>query len=238
MFIDSDTLIPKDAISELLKMDVDIASGLYFGKGKPYLPVARIKEDDRHFFLEDFEFNDIMEVEGVGMGCCLIKTKVFEKMEFPYFKLEWRTKEKINYQIAEDLYFCEKAKEQGFKTYLNTGILCEHFGIEVGAQHFMIYKEALKQDRIAREEMIEDLAEFEKVDRDEVLNRFLVRHQLREKEMDKVDFSDSKQVYDYYVNNKWEIYDHLEWHFSSRRTFDKQLVEEIKTKSQIEQLRF
>ena len=230
MFIDSDTLIPSNAINELLKMDVDIASGLYFGKGKPYLPVARIKEDNRHFYLEDFEFGQIMEVEGVGMGCCLIKTKVFKDMKFPYFKLEWRTTEGIKYQIAEDLYFCEVAKENGFKIHLNTGILCEHYGIEVNANHFMIYKEQLKQDRKEREEMIEDLGKFEKIPREEVLRRFLKRHTLRKEEMDKVDFSDSKQVNDYYVNNNYEIYDHLEWHFGKRRNFDKNLLEEIKTK--------
>ncbi len=229
MFIDSDTLIPAGAISELLKMDVDIASGLYFGKGKPYLPVARIKEGGRHFFLEDFEFNQIMEVEGVGMGCCLIKAKVFEKIKYPYFKLEWRTTEGVQYQIAEDLYFCDEVQKQGIKVHLNTGIVCEHFGSEVTANHFMIYKEELKRDREEREEMIQDLMEFEKIDREEVLKRFLTRFKLRGEEMKKVDFSDSKQVNDYYINNNYEIYDHLEWHFGKRRAFDKNLLEQIKT---------
>ena len=57
LFIDSDTIIPSGALDTLLAMDVDIASGLYFSKGKPYLPVARMKEGDKHCFLEDFEFN-------------------------------------------------------------------------------------------------------------------------------------------------------------------------------------
>ncbi len=228
LFIDSDMLIPRGAIDKLLEMDVDIASGLYFSKGKPYLPVARVQEGDRHFFLEDFKYNDIMKVAGVGMGCCLIKTKVFKDMKNPYFKLEWREHEGKQYQIAEDLYFCEVARKKGFEVWLNTGVVCGHYGTEVDASHFNIYKEQLKIDREDREEMMEDLIAFEKVDREEILRRFTTRQELRREEMDKVDFSDSKQVNDYYVNNKWEIYDHLNWHFQKRRNYDKQLVEEIK----------
>ena len=229
-FIDSDMIIPKGAVEALLDMNVDIASGIYFTKGKPYLPVARVKEGDRHFYLEDFEFNDIIKVAGVGMGCCLIKTKIFKDLKFPYFKLEWREHEGISYQIAEDLYFCEEAAKKGYVSYLNTGVMCGHFGTEVDASHFAMYKEQLKQDRKDREEMLEDLMEFEKISREEVLRRLLKRFELRKEEMNKVDFNDSKQVIDYYTNNNYEIYDHLEWHFKGRRSFDKKLVEEIKSK--------
>jgi len=230
-FIDSDTIIPSGALDTLLEMDVDIASGLYFTKSKPYLPVARIKEGDKHFFLEDFEFNQIMEVQGVGMGCCLINMKVFDKMEFPYFKLEWREKDGIKYQIAEDLYFCDEAVKLGHKVHLNTGVVCSHFGTEVDANHFMMYKEQLKIDRDDREEMIKDLMDFENISREEVLKRFVKRFELRKEEMDKVDFNDSDQVLEYYKNNNYELYDHLEWHFKGRRNYDKKLVEDIKTQS-------
>jgi len=227
-FIDSDVLIPKGALDELLKMDVDIASGLYFSKGKPYLPVARVKEGDRHFFLEDFEFNQIMEVQGVGMGCCLIKTDVFRNLDFPYFKLEWRKHEGKDYQIAEDLYFCDEAKKKGYKVYLNTSIACPHYGIEVGPEQFVVYKQSLKEDKEDREEMIQDLMEFEKLSREEILSNFLHRHELRKEEISKYDFNDPKQVWEYYVNNNYEIYDQLEWHFKGRRSFDKKMLAEIK----------
>ena len=228
MFIDSDTIIPKGAVDALLNMNVDIASGLYFSKGKPYLPVARVKEGDRHFFLEDFEFNQILEVQGVGMGFCLIHTKVFKDLEFPYFKLEWKKFEGKDYQIAEDLYFCDEAIKKGYKIHLNTGVVCNHFGVEVGPEQFLIYKENLKQDREDREEMITDLMEFENKTREEILSNFLHRHELRKEEMKKYDMNDPKQVFNYYVNNQWEIYDHLEWHFQGRRSFDKKLLAQIK----------
>jgi ubiquinone/menaquinone biosynthesis C-methylase UbiE len=227
-FIDSDTIIPSGALEDLLAMDKDIASGLYFSKGKPYLPVARIKEGDKHGFLEDFEFNEIMEVQGVGMGCCLIKTSIFKEMEFPYFKLEWRQKDGIHYQIAEDLYFCDEAVKLGHKVFLNTGVVCDHFGSEVGPSHFLMYKEQLKIDKDDREEMIEDLMSFENLPREEIIKRFVNTFELRKEDMEKLEFSNSDQVLDYYKNNNYEIYDHLEWQFKGRRSFDKKLVEDIK----------
>lgn len=228
LFIDSDILIPQGGIDKLINMNVDIASGLYFAKGKPYLPVARLREGDRHFFLEDFEFNNIIKVAGVGMGCCLIKTEVFKNLEFPYFKLEWRESEGKKYQIAEDLYFCENAIEKGYEINLNTGVICEHFGTEVNPSHFMIYKDQLKKDKEDREELIEDLMEFEKVDREEIMKRFRNNKKLRAEEMKKVDFSKPDEVSEYYKNNNYEIYDHFEWHLKGRRAFDKKLVEAIK----------
>lgn len=227
-FIDSDTLIPGGALDALLAMDVDIASGLYFAKGRPYLPVARVKEGDKHFYLEDFEYNSIYEVQGVGMGCCLIKTSVFDGMEFPYFKLEWRKHDGVDYQIAEDLYFCDEAIKKGHKVHLNTGVVCDHFGIEVGAEHFQPYKEQLKEDKIDRDEMIEDMMEFEKLPREKIFSNFLHRFDLREEEMKGYDLKNPEENWKYSVENKFEIYDHLEWHFKGRRSFDKKLLKDIK----------
>jgi len=230
LFLDSDIIMPKRAIDDLIDMNVDIASGLYFAKGKPYLPVARVLKDDMHFYLEDFEYNQIMDVAGVGMGMCLIKADVFKKLEYPYFKLEWK-KDNENvgwYQVAEDLYFCDKAREAGYKIKLNTGLILEHEGIPVGASHFNLYKEQIALDKENREELFEDLAKFEKVEVDEIRRRFEQRHKLRAEEMKKYDFNDLKSVDDYYRNNNYEIYDHFHWHLKGRRSFDKKLLEDIK----------
>jgi 2-polyprenyl-3-methyl-5-hydroxy-6-metoxy-1,4-benzoquinol methylase len=231
MFIDADMLLPPNAIDDLIDMNLDIVSGLYFQKGKPYLPVARIKrneDDEEHKFLEDFEFGEVLKVAGTGMGCCLIKREVFENIEYPYFRFEWKEINGKLQQFAEDLYFCDKAKKAGFDTYLNTGIVCEHFGTEVGASHFLMYKEQIKQDKLDREEVISCLAELDNITEDEVFERLRKRFELRETEWNKVDKNNPKEVEDYYINNNYEIYDHFHWHLNQRRNFDKKLVETIK----------
>jgi len=232
MFIDADMLLPSNAIDNMVDMDLDIVSGLYFQKGKPYLPVARIKNKDsqEHNFLEEFEFGKVIKVSGAGMGCCLIKTKVFKYLEYPYFKFEWKEKEGEMVQLAEDLYFCEKAEKAGFDTYLNTGIVCEHFGAEVGAAHFLMYKDELKRDKKDREDVISCLAEIDNISEEEVLEKLKNNKELRNEEWEKVDKENQKEVEDYYINNTFEIYDHFQGHLNDRRKFDKLLVEEIKRK--------
>jgi 2-polyprenyl-3-methyl-5-hydroxy-6-metoxy-1,4-benzoquinol methylase len=228
LFIDSDIIMPSGAIDKLIDMNEDIASGLYFAKAKPYLPVARVMKGDKHFYLEDFEYNKIMDVAGVGLGLCLIKSDVFRKLTYPYFKFEWKDDENGIYEVAEDLYFCDNARAVGYSIKLNTGLLLEHEGIPVDYTHFNRYKELIKQDMEDREELIEDLADFEKVDVKEIRRRFERRHELRNEEFKKVDFTDEKSIDDYYRNNNYEIYDHFFWHLEGRRSFDKKLVEDIK----------
>ena len=233
MFIDADMILPPKAIDDLIDMNLNIVSGLYFAKGKPYLPVARIKKNDDdidHKFLETFEFGKVMKVAGAGMGCCLIKADVLKKLEYPWFKFEWKKIKGSMQQLAEDLYFCNAAKKIGYDTYLNTGIVCEHFGAEVGISHFMMYKDALKIDKLDREEVIECLMELDKISEEEVMERLAEHLALRNTEWDKIDKSNPKEVNDYYINNNYEIYDHFHWHLNNRRPFDKKLVEEIKMK--------
>ena len=239
MFIDADMILPPNAVDNLIDMNVGIASGLYFTKGKPYLPVARIKkkksevdeweQDSTHRHLEDFEFNKTMNVAAVGMGCCLIKAEVFKKTEFPWFKFEWKQHNGKHYQLAEDLYFCDNALKQGYKTFLNTGIICEHFGTEVGLSHFMMYKDQLKEDKENREDVISHLMKMDNISEDEVLRIFRDRANLRNNEWEETaDKNSSKSIEDYYINNHYGIYDHFNWHLNARRGFDKKIVEAIK----------
>jgi 2-polyprenyl-3-methyl-5-hydroxy-6-metoxy-1,4-benzoquinol methylase len=230
LFIDSDILMPKGAIDKLIDMDTDIASGLYFAKSKPYLPVARVIKNTKHFYLEDFEYNQIIDVAGVGMGLCLIRSNVFKKLQYPYFKFEWKNDEMGIYQLAEDLYFSDKAREAGFSIKLNTGILLEHEGVPVNASHFNLYKEQLALDKENREELMKDLADFEEVEEVEIRRRFEQRQALRNEEFAKMvpDKTDEKALDNYYKNNNYEIYDHFFWHLEGRRSFDKKIVEDIK----------
>jgi 2-polyprenyl-3-methyl-5-hydroxy-6-metoxy-1,4-benzoquinol methylase len=231
LFLDSDIIMPSGAIDKLIDMNVNIASGLYFSKGKPYLPVARVLKGDKHFYLEDFEYNQIMDVAGVGMGICLIKTDIFKRISYPYFKLDWRNDISTGwYQVAEDLYFCDKAREAGYSIKLNTGIVCEHEGIPVGASHFNLYKEQIALDKADREELMNDLSEFEGISLEEIRSKFMNQHSLRNAEFNQMvpDKKDLVALDNYYKNNTYEIYDHFFWHFEGRRSFDKKLVEDIK----------
>lgn len=234
LFLDSDIITPNGAIDKLIDRDLDIVSGLYFQKSKPYLPVARLEKGDKHLFLEDFNYGELMEVAGVGMGLCLIKADVFRHLKYPFFKFEW--KEDPNggrpFELAEDLYFCDEARKAGYKIILDTGCLLEHDGAPIGEAHFNIYKTELARDKRDRDELITDLAEFDKITEEEVTKILKNNNALRTAQFDEIvkDKNNSEQIDKYYRENTYEIYDHFNWHINGRRNFDKKLIADIKAK--------
>ena len=76
-----------------------------------------------HEVVRSWTTGDIVEVDVIGMGFTLIHREVFEAIEPPYFYYEHGRKEG---GVSEDFYFCEKAREAGFKIAVHTGVLCKH----------------------------------------------------------------------------------------------------------------
>jgi hypothetical protein len=133
-FIDSDCVLPPDALKRLVAHDKDIVAGMYFHKTAPFAPVVyKIGEKNLYDVMMDYPKNTVMEVDGVGMGCCLIKTSVFEKFvhdvngqqECYAFEPIPATKKRPSI-TGEDFAFCHRAQEAGYKIYVDTGLQCKH----------------------------------------------------------------------------------------------------------------
>jgi FkbM family methyltransferase len=60
------------------------------------------------------------------MGCVLIKSDVFRKLEYPHFYY----KSALNHRdtVSEDVYFCMKARVNGFTVWTDPSIKCDHIG--------------------------------------------------------------------------------------------------------------
>lgn len=131
LWIDSDMIIPKNTLIQLLSHDKDIVSGVYAYK---LLPTAgqgrnavakRFKKDAKDTY-EDISLSEIreserlMEIDGVGFGCVLTKVDVFKNIKKPWFR--------YTPNMGEDIYFCRKAQKAGYKVYLDTSIRCGHIG--------------------------------------------------------------------------------------------------------------
>jgi GT2 family glycosyltransferase len=130
LFLDDDVLPPDDGLVRLVMDALPVVGGLYFQKVPPYTPfVIRRKNRDKPWNLtdklewdKDFAFNyprdQIVEVDATGLGFMLIRREVFETVKPPWFEMTQ------NY--GEDFSFCWKARQAGFKVYVDTRVKCLH----------------------------------------------------------------------------------------------------------------
>ena len=129
LFLDSDMVPPADMLIKLIEHDKDIVSALAFRRVPNYEPC--IFKDDMEFYL-DYP-KGLIEIEGVGMACTLIKRKVFEAVPEPWFF--------PNKILGEDLSFCVRARHAGFKIFCDTELICGHVTQEtIGEAHYIAYR--------------------------------------------------------------------------------------------------
>lgn len=128
LFIDSDIYFTIEGFERLLSHKKPIVSGLYFQKSPERLPVAYKKVRPRTLFhlpITDHitEIEPFMEVEGAGLGFCLIRNEVLRAMD----------SDRINpfepYKgLGEDFSFFYRCRKKGYKVYLDTTIPLKHLG--------------------------------------------------------------------------------------------------------------
>ncbi len=134
-FIDSDCVIPPDALKRLVAHDKDIVAGMYFHKTAPFAPVA-YKENEKGLYdcVTEYPKDTLIEVDGVGMGCCLVKTDVLKGFTrkgegggLGCYAFEPMAASDGRPGITgEDFAFCRRAQEAGYRIYVDTGVQCKH----------------------------------------------------------------------------------------------------------------
>lgn len=130
LFLDDDHVYEDNALLRMLDRDVDIVTALYCRRYPPFDPVvfnsvAGIEGKSELWTWEGLsEESGLLEVAGCGAGALLVRRKVFEAMEPPYFRVggsDWKSD-----VIGEDVNFCVAAREKGFKVYVDLEILFAH----------------------------------------------------------------------------------------------------------------
>lgn len=129
-FIDDDVIAPPDAIIKLMSHKLPIVSGLYYRRNNPICPVMLKETDKGRTWITEFKAPDLIEVDYVGSGAMLIHRSVLEKVPQPWF--DWRCDREdlpAHERMSEDFAFCQKARQNGYKIFVDTGIQCKHCGL-------------------------------------------------------------------------------------------------------------
>ena len=127
MWVDSDMILPKNTLVRLLSHDKDIVAGVYSYKvlGNKEVVAKRFQDETREEYdnltiKEIKESSGLIEVDGFGFGCVLTKVSMFDKIPFPWFI--------YTQDMGEDIFFCRKAQNEGYKLWLDTDVICGHIG--------------------------------------------------------------------------------------------------------------
>ncbi len=140
-FIDADMIFPKDTLVRLLSRKVDIVGALYFNRSRPFMPNAAYFRDGKWEHITSWHQGLMDDLDGIGTGLMLVNMEVFEKIlkphwQFPYLK-------DLDCYGGEDYYFCQKAKEHGYKIHLDASIKTGHMGrYPFSQQEYEIYRQA------------------------------------------------------------------------------------------------
>lgn len=131
LWLDSDMIIPPDAfvrLAEHLESGKDFVTGLYFRRRTPFTPVLFKRltidgETGKHEEFNDYPKDSVFEVEGCGFGCVMTRTSMLEDV-----LLNYGTCFEPHYKLGEDLAFCARARELGYRIYCDSTIKCGHIG--------------------------------------------------------------------------------------------------------------
>ena len=148
--VDSDIILPKDALVKMLDADKDIVSGLYIQR-IPNTHTVEIYMVNQQGGVSNipsellFKHNGLVEVAACGFGCCLVKGEVLKKMQYPHFEY----KSALNHAdtVSEDVYFCIKARENGFEVWADNTILCDHKGNTLYKVNKELIKETVTEEK-------------------------------------------------------------------------------------------
>lgn len=150
LWLDSDMLFPPDTLERMLteikKHDEDvILTGLYCRRVLPFHPTLfktlEIKDEMAKWTDFDEIPEDVFEVEGCGFGCVLAPTSVFVDVQAKFGRMFSPIGD-----VGEDLSFCWRARQCGWKILCDPSIELGHVGHHIITRQFWEEYNAFEQE--------------------------------------------------------------------------------------------
>lgn len=126
LFVDHDVLPRYTTLKKLLAHDKDVVAGIYPLNQQCHIAWCLSREDKfKAMPIGDLPDN-LFKATYVGCGMMLVKTEVFDNLEWPYWHNGF---EYGRMTIGEDVYFCKKLREAGYDIWVDPKIKCGHFRV-------------------------------------------------------------------------------------------------------------
>lgn len=133
-FLDSDIVPPIDILDIVTEHQDEwkLAGAPYpvfitpSGMQGPQVVFTVYRRDERGFYPTEIPTQGIDRVDGIATGCLFIKKEVIKRLEKPYFEFKYDT-ETREIKEGEDLGFCRKVNDLGYKFFVDYSKVCKHY---------------------------------------------------------------------------------------------------------------
>lgn len=127
LWLDSDMMFPPTTLLRLLAHNQDIVACNYMKRSYPFKSVAFMDTNDWESWVPLQSEDKLLTVEAIGMGCVLMKTSVFEKLNKPYFEYTYQPKTKD--WGGEDFTLFKKLNKLGYQVKVDMNLSNEIYHI-------------------------------------------------------------------------------------------------------------
>lgn len=138
LFVDNDITFDPVFLNFLMEHDEDVVLGYYLHRGEDRPGMTNLCKTGQRNYTEQVSADemaealadgyDLVEVKGGGLGFALIRTSVFDRFLYPWFRfIEWGT----GGYLSEDLYFSEQCARCGIPVYADPRCYCGHMFREI-----------------------------------------------------------------------------------------------------------
>ena len=121
--------------------DAGVVGAICPTKTVPSEPVVYVEDGNGPHWR--WKFGDVFDCSSVGTGCMMIRTSIFRSLQKPWFEYTDRRIKLvggngIEREIeGEDVGFCRKVRQAGFRVMADGGSLCIHWCCRTGVGYFL-----------------------------------------------------------------------------------------------------
>lgn len=127
LWLDSDMMFPSSTLLRLLAHNEDIVACNYMKRSFPFKTVAYTDTTDWETWIPLKNMDQLVVAEATGMGCTLMKTEIFKKLQKPYFEYTYQPKTKD--WGGEDFTLFKKFNNLGYELKIDMNLSSEIYHI-------------------------------------------------------------------------------------------------------------